>query len=155
MKKLIALAVALIMILSLCACGGEKAPIGSEMTWGNISVFVPKGWTFTEGSLIDEQDPDALSIKDPDASLLTYINIIVDDEDAIDRNIQASKDINEGATDTTVKAGDKEWTGVTYESMGHGCGYLKHVEGDKVMAVYYCGYRTEDTVFNTILASIK
>lgn len=155
MKKIIAVLMVLTLMLSLCACDGSSAPKGEEKTWGNITVFVPDGWTLTEGSLIDEQDPDSLSLKDPDAGLLSYVNVLVDDEESIDANISATKEYNEGAEDATVKAGDKEWTGVTYESMSYKCGYLKTIAGDKVIAAYYCGYDTSDAALLVILESLR
>ena len=63
MKKIIAVLMVLMLTLSLCACGSSSLK-GEEQTWGNISVFVPEGWNLTGGDLLDENDPDKLSLKD-------------------------------------------------------------------------------------------
>ncbi len=154
MKKIIAVLMVLMLTLSLCACGSSSLK-GEEQTWGNISVFVPEGWNLTGGDLLDENDPDKLSLKDPDADSFTYVNVLIDTEENIDNNINATKEMNEGTSDTTVKVGEAEWTGLTYESIGYKCGYLKHVAADKVYAVYFCGYATDDAAFQAILGSLK
>ena len=77
MKKFLKImALALILALSvtaLAACGGDSSAdtgaadasdgvAGETQTWGNITVFVPEGYTLNGGDMFDENDPDKLTI---------------------------------------------------------------------------------------------
>jgi hypothetical protein len=73
MKKLFALALALLLCFSLAACdeSGESKVPGTSQTAGDMTVFVPDGWTL----VTDETAPGVARLHKGDATSKSYVKI--------------------------------------------------------------------------------
>ena len=133
MKKMLSIVLAFTMLAALCACGsggesggggGAESVKGSTQEWGNLSLFVPDGYSLIGGSLIDAEDPDsAWILLDSDNTHYFLIVIVEDKEDAVG-SLEMTKEANEangGAGDVTMNAGGAAWTGYAYKYNSTDC----------------------------------
>ncbi|MCQ2456576.1 MAG: hypothetical protein MJ096_04385 [Clostridia bacterium] len=176
MKKILAIVLMLVLVLSLAACGkGEDAgtdnggketeEVKEEMkgevnTWGKISVFVPEGFTFGQGSItgVDDTDETQCYLKGGDQyDMYHYFWIVVTEEESAKSNVDMTKSVNE-AEDITIKA-DNEWTGChyVYSTAFNGdldCGMVYRVIDGAAYQVSFCGYATDSAEMTAVLNSI-
>ena len=122
MKKIIALLLVLVMMLSLVACGGDKEPAthdnketnaadnggsdtkevtGETYNAGNFSALIPEGWMACPVSDMWSDDPNAT---DPDA-----LQIIKDGTSEFDILTKAYIQFNYYAPDSDLMTPSSEW----------------------------------------------
>lgn len=160
--KVLAPVLALVLLVSLLSgCDlnrvltGQTPVEGSVQTWGNISVFVPKGMTLSGGSLTNHYDPDALMLQLDENQMHYFLVTVMDREDAED-SVKITKEMNTDAADITVKIGDANWTGVTYKFAGTSdCFELWTPMGEKVALVQAAWYTCDSAEAKAVLESIK
>lgn len=147
-KKIIALILAaLAAFVMLAACGGgneggggggNAAVKGSTQEWGNLSLFIPDGYSLIGGSLIDAEDPDsAWILLDSDNTHYFLIGVVDGKSDAED-SLDMTKEMNEangGAGDVTLNAGGVSWTGYAYKYNSTDCFELYAEVGGKWVTV--------------------
>lgn len=170
MKKILSVLVIMIMTIAcLTACGGSggssdsgNAPDipsvpGEEQTWGNITVLVPEGMKLQGGNLGDDQDKNSLWLL-PEEGGLNYYIIVVEESDAIDNNIESTREINKSYDVKDIEpfsTGVMEWTGITYEVQGYVCSMLKGTgNGGKCLQVQISGYSPTEDQTVAVCASI-
>ena len=134
MKKIIALA-ASVALAACCAlgaagCSGTSAntndaanttaastPSGETQTLGNVTVFVPEGYTLQPGTEGAESDDEAWIYPATSGDAIDYYWITRNAENA-EASIDVTKSLNEGAEDVTFTVGSTEWKGAAYEADG-------------------------------------
>ena len=121
---------ALILMLALCftfaACGGGSDeptatpedfvppdPQDETLTWGNISVLVPKGFELSYGLPGDGTDKSGCIVMDSH-DLRRYCIVQITDKDTIDNEIAIAVDESEAVDIEPYVTGQKTWTGVCY-----------------------------------------
>ena len=134
----------------------EASPAGKIETWGNLTVFVPEGFSLTGGSLLSKEDQNSLWIQlDANKSIYYLISIVA--EDVAKNGVETTKEMNAEYDPVDVKftTGSIEWTGVSYVYSGStDCFYIySNIDGKTV--IVQAGWNTYDSEqTKTILASI-
>ncbi|MBQ7715275.1 MAG: hypothetical protein IJT70_05335 [Clostridia bacterium] len=148
MKKITALVMVIVLAFAvLASCGGAK---GEEKTQGNITVFVPDGYGIDGGIMSDD---NYARIFNPELEISNNMGIsVVESVDKALENISLYQGDTPG-TDVSIKAGDIEWKGVSYEVLGSTYTDVYATIGGKVVYSHSCGFSEEN--LNAILASIK
>lgn len=168
MKKTIAILLALVLMVSLVACGGKDSDKGgkkeevkgSQQSWGMISVFVPEGYVLNGGSItgIDDTDETQCSIQPEQATMYDYFWIAVKDADFAASSIETTKDVN-SAEDITITAGDKDWTGCHYVYDSYSgsvdCGAVSCEIDGATYLVTFCGHAPDSAEMTAVLSSIS
>ena len=167
-KKVIAIMLAAALASAVLASCGNKGKVvdgsdggngnsatvtGEDRTWGNITIFVPDGFTLKGGDILSDENPDKLTLNSDDSDM-TYVTVTANaDDDNVKMGIESTRSMNEGAEDYTVAAGETEWTGVTYNASGYQCYALCAPMGDGYVMLTCAG--VGEAALNLILESIK
>lgn len=170
MKKFLALFIAILLVISLCACGGsdkkddakdttetaEQAAVkGETANWGKITLLLPDGMTLVKGSLGNETDESALTLqREEDA--FTYIMVSVNDESSIDSGLDFTKEINDDCefTDVSYELSNGTFTGYKYDSMGYQMICLKGALSNGFVQITSCQFDQNDAVLSAVLESV-
>ena len=132
LKKALFVLLALTLVLSFAACGGESTSStgeaepaddsvkGAPQTWGNITVFVPDTMKLSGGSMINKEDPNALSLQLKENESHYVMFSTLSDEDTAVSSVATTKEMNASSNpvDVTFTAGGVEWKGVAYKYAG-------------------------------------
>ena len=170
MRKLIKITAVVMAILMCCAvfasCGGGDSSSeggkssaadtvkGKTETWGNITVLVPEGMTLKGGNILDKENPDVVNIAKDDNAMNYFLITVNDDEEGAKSGIDSTREMNEGAKDTTFSAGT-EWKGVSYDYSGVA---VLHVYGEvdgKIVVVQSYGFKSDEDITKSVLGSLK
>ncbi|MBQ8975616.1 MAG: hypothetical protein IJ072_07860 [Oscillospiraceae bacterium] len=178
--RIFALVLALMLMLAaLSACGGKKSGspaddagngdateatesgaaevAGAEETWGNITLLIPEGMTLKGGSLIDEDDPNVLSVT-LDENETHYIMVNVVEEETAKTSIDTTKEMNASSDpeDVTVDACGVTWTGVAYKYAGMSdCFQLNGNVNGKTVLLSGGWFAYNDPTTTAVLGSLK
>ena len=175
MKKLFALMLAILMLMSLAACGGEedggKKAEPTEYNAGNVKVMVPGGWKALQVNNIFAEDP---SSADPDkinvvkggktdADLFTCPYIQISHTDPSTTMVPPTKDFYDNAEDLEpITAGGMTWTGFKAESLGTKIAILWATDADGHQFQLSCfveatkgSIKVTDADFLEILGSVQ
>lgn len=160
---------AALLVCGLAACGGNvqngeggnggaqdtPAVKGAEQTFGNITLFVPEEMTLTGGSMINKDDPGALTLK-VTGNETHYIMFNTVSEESAKSSIETTKEINAGAADVTLTLGDVTWTGVAYKYQETcDCFQLYATIGEKALQVGGAYFAYDGDVVKAVLESVK
>lgn len=157
MKKFIAIALSVILVLSLCACGGGKGGEvkGTTETWGNITILVPEKMKIVGGDLFDDQNPDALTVEyENDA--FKYVIVSINDEESIDMGLDSTREWNsdEEFHDLTLNLPNGIWDGFWYTSFSTKCVGLKGRLSNGYVQISAAGIDPDSKLLEAILGSI-
>ncbi|MBQ7715276.1 MAG: hypothetical protein IJT70_05340 [Clostridia bacterium] len=168
MKKILKI-FAVVMVLALvvtvfAACGDKKEGTdedgsaddakGATQTWGNITIFVPEGYTLNGGDMFDKEDPDKLTLN-KEGSSYDYVMVSANfTEDEATTSIDTTKSFNDGCEDVEITAGANTWKGVAYNASGVDCISLYAQIGEGYVVLSSGGMSKDDATFKTILGSI-
>ncbi len=169
MKKFLKI-IALVMMLTLvvtvfASCGDKKegsdegaseaSAKGETQTWGNITIFVPEGYTLNGGDMFDSENPDKLTLN-KEGSSYDYVMISANfTEDNAVSSIDTTKEMNEGSEDVEITAGANTWKGVAYNASGVDCISLYAKIGEGYVVLSSAGMSKDDATFKTVLESIN
>ena len=177
MKKLVSIVLILALVFCFASCGSdtkEKAEDvtvkGAEQTIGNFTVFVPEGYTATDGNITgsDKNDPDPNScyIQPDPPSMYDYYTILILSEDDALGNIEMTKAANSSSEsvkdlkEIEYKIGDVTWKGITYlyATALNGevpCGAYYATIGDTVYYAMINGHAIDSAEVAAVLGSLK
>ena len=178
--KTAALMIAASMTLGLAACGGSdssskstagseaesqaEAPAeteskaeelkGAEQSWGNFTVNVPDGWKLKGGDVLDESNPDKVSVMKSDFS---YIEIKIEKEDVQKQQYEYNKKtytMNQKDLPATTVAGI-EWNGFEYGNEFNPGYELYGSSNGKFLRVSGVGFTFDSAQTKFVLESLK
>ena len=175
MKKLFALMLAILMLMSLAACGGEeeggKKAEPTEYNAGNVKVMVPGGWKAFQVNDVfaDEPNtvaPDKINVAQgakSDADILSYAYIQISHNDPSITMVPPTKDFYDNAEDLEpITAGGMTWNGFKGESMGYKIAILWATDANGHQFQLSCftegsksSFKVTDEAFLEILGSVQ
>lgn len=174
MKKLFALMLAILMLMSLAACGGEEGGKKAEPTEynaGNVKVMVPGGWKAFQvkdifGDDPNGADPDKINVvkggkSETDLFTCPYIQISHNDPSVT--MVPPTKDFYDNAEDLDpITAGGMTWTGFQAESLGSKIAILWATDANGHQFQFSCfieatsgSFKVTDGDFLEILGSVQ
>lgn len=170
------LMLAVLMVVSIAACGKNDAASGSDTssgassgdagdsgnvavqgkteTWGNITVAVPEGMNLKGGNALDENNPDVVNISEADNAMHYFLITVVDTEEQAASDIDSTREFNEGAQDVTVDAG-VQWKGVQYDYSGSPVFHIYGVVDGRAVEVQSYSFAPDSDTAKAILGSLK
>jgi len=162
----------LLASLGLTACGKEEdastdaaaaTTVATENTvsgktesyFNFASVLIPDGMKLVEGKLAGHEDPDAFWIQLSDNEAHYYM-VRIEDEETCVSSVKQTKEVNTGAKDVTVTAGDVTWTGAAYKYNDMmDCFQIYGKLGEQYVLVSAGWHSVDEAATKAILASIK
>lgn len=127
--------------------------ISATETWGDLTVGVPDGWTFSKGDTFDETDTRYCSLK---KSVLVFFDFKLEDESLAKQHYDYNKNTytNE-QVDVSGTYGTIDWTGFQYSDGWGGYGFelIAEVNG-KPVRVSCCGYKFDSKEAKAVLESL-
>lgn len=172
MKKFFAILLALIMVLSLVACGGDdtsddKTPetttestasdevTGTTESFGDfVSVLIPEGYTFERGDVFNEDNPHYVSVEKSDWTYFNLCNFTTEDEMKSDYDY-VKKTYTYEQVDVSANYGGIDWVGFQYgDGFGGHCFELYAIIGNNYLRVDSAGLAFDDPIAVAVLGSI-
>ncbi|MCR5782462.1 MAG: hypothetical protein K6G90_06955 [Clostridia bacterium] len=179
MKKAIAIFVTLLLLVGVfSACGGNsdgdkadnsdanveaeaenvKSVPGETKSWGKLSVLVPEGYTFKEGTMSSDTDENGVRLIN-DNEMWDYMYFTVMDIETAENNVQYSLEGNSSYDAKSVdelKTGDKTWTGETHSDADAGwTAYAVYTKLDDSQVIYALVCTKDIDTMNAVLASVR
>ena len=159
--KIIALVLVLIMTATLfAACGGSDVGDngddvkGETQTSGNITIFVPEGFTLKGEDMFGDEDPNKLTLS-KDGSSFDYFMVSAGfTQDNAEMSIEGTRSANEGCEDVEIKVGDVTWTGVAYTWSSVDVVVVTAPMGEGYVLFTSSGHGKDDATCKTVLESI-
>ena len=154
--KIFALVLALIMTATMFAsCGGDSSDVkGETQTSGNITIFVPEGFTLKGEDMFGDEDPNKLTLS-KDGSSFDYFMVSAGfTQDNAEMSIEGTRSANEGCEDVEIKVGDVTWTGVAYTWSSVDVVVVTAPMGEGYVLFTSSGHGKDDATFKTVLESI-
>lgn len=127
--------------------------IATTETWGDLTIGVPEGWTFSKGDSLDADDTRYCSLK---KSMLVFLDFKMEDESLAKQHYEYNKNTytNE-QTDVSGTYGTIDWTGFQYSDGWGGYGFeLIATVNEKPVRVSCCGYKFDSEEAKTILSTM-
>lgn len=178
MKKIISVLLVLSLCLCFAACGSEPtaaptqipevvnptdepadptepAPQGNEnITWGNISIYVPEGFELSGGLPGDGENPDGCIIMDSH-DINKRVTVKITTQSEVDNKVSVLK-AQKGATEIErFTIGSTTWSGVTYKADGLVAYALFGDVNGKTFYITSFTLELDDAAYTDILGSIK
>lgn len=178
MKKVISVLLVLSLCLCLAACGSEPtveptqipdvvdpteepapptepAPQGDEnVTWGNISIYVPEGFELSGGLPGDGENPDGCIVMDSH-DINKRLTVKITTQSEVDNKISTLK-AQKGATEIErFTAGSTTWDGVTYKADDLTAYALFGDVNGKTFYITSFSLELEDSAYTDILKTIR
>ena len=178
MKKLIALLMALVLCLSLTACGGDAADNsgassgqqeikGETYDAGNVSALVPDGWkAFPVSDLFDEydgdNDPTALQVcKGGETEWDVFTKPYIQVNYYPDTELSIYKDLYDDVVDLDpIELGGRTWNGFTCSSLDYPIAIFWTEGSEQIQVTVNLGttdgtINVDDADVQAIIASIQ
>ena len=164
--KIVSVVLMLVMAATLlAACGGGNAADtdggnggsgakGETQTWGNITVFVPEGFTLNGGDMFDKEDPDKLTLNKDGSSYEYFMVTAGFTQDNAEMSIEGTRQANEGTEDVEIKVGDVTWKGVAYTWSSLDEVVVAAPMGEGYVLFTSSGHGKDDATFKAVLESL-
>lgn len=176
MKKTVAFILAAALCLLFVACGSSNntpvvptsepapteqpaaptlIPMGNEnITWGNLSIYVPEGFEFSGGIPGDGENPNGCIIMNSQ-DINKRCTVLFTDSENISSELDKIKGDNETTDIEPLKLYEITWEGVSYKAAGDVTAYAIYANmGSNDVLVKSYGLDLNDEGFTQILESI-